>query len=50
MDNTLKLIETLEQTPNSKKIIQLIKLAESEFSLDITKQMDQLRCVGIEME
>ena len=45
MDNTLKLIEILEQTPNSKKIIQLIKLAENEFSLDITKQMDQLKGV-----
>ena len=45
MDYTSKLIETLEQAPNSKEIIQLIKLAESEFSLDIIKQMDQLQGV-----
>ena len=45
MHNTLKLIETQEQAPNAKEIIQLIKLAESEFSLDIIKQMDQLKGV-----
>jgi len=42
MENTLKLIETLEKTPNSKKILQLIKLVENESSVDITKQLDQL--------
>tara|TARA_Y100001968_G_C19019604_1_gene554502 strand:+ start:54 stop:191 length:138 start_codon:yes stop_codon:yes gene_type:complete len=42
MENTLKLIETLEQAPNSKKILQLIKLAENEYLVDITKQFDQL--------
>ena len=42
MENTLKLIETLELSPNSKKILQLIKLAESESSVDITNQLDQL--------
>lgn len=45
MDNTLKLIETPVQAPNSKKIIQLIKLAECEFSVDITKQTDHLKGV-----
>ena len=42
MNNTSKLIEALEQVPNSKKIHQLIKLAESESSVDIIKQIDQL--------
>ena len=42
MENTSKLIETLEQAPNSKKILQLIKLAENESIVDITKQLDQL--------
>ncbi|WP_269613166.1 PAP/fibrillin family protein [Prochlorococcus marinus] len=45
MDNTLKLIEFLEQAPNSKKIIQLIELAECEFSVDITKQINHLKGV-----
>ena len=42
MENNLKIIETLEQAPNSKKILQLIKLAENESIVDITKQLDQL--------
>tara|TARA_B100000965_G_scaffold299430_1_gene257786 strand:- start:419 stop:958 length:540 start_codon:yes stop_codon:yes gene_type:complete len=42
MSNTLKLIENLEQAPNSIKIIDLIKLAENESTVDITKQLDQL--------
>ena len=42
MKNTLKLIETLEKTPNSNEIVQLIKLAEIESSVDITKQLDQV--------
>ena len=42
MENTLKLIETLERAPNSKIIDQLIKLAENESKVDITKQLDQL--------
>ena len=42
MDNTLNLIKTLEQTPNSKKILQLIKLAKNQSLVDITKQVDQL--------
>ena len=42
MNNTFKLIETLEQAPNSSKIFQLIKLAENESSVDIIKQVEQL--------
>ena len=42
MGNTSKLIETLEQAPNSKKILQLIKLAEDESSVKINNQLDQL--------
>lgn len=42
MDKTLKLIETLENAPNSKEIFRLIKSAENESSVDITKQLDQL--------
>ena len=42
MHNTLKLIETLEKAPKSKKIHQFIKLAENESLVDITKQVDQL--------
>ena len=42
MENTLKLIESLELAPNSKKILKLFNLAENESSVDITKQLDQL--------
>ena len=42
MENTLKLIETLEQVPKSKEIQQLIKLAQNESSVDISKLLDQL--------
>jgi len=45
MKNTSKLIKTLKQAPKSKKIIDLINLAESESSLDITQQLEQLRGV-----
>ena len=45
MNNTLKLIKTLEVAPNSKKIFDLIELAENESSLDIFKQLDQLKGV-----
>ena len=43
MENTLKLIEALELAPNSQGIFELIKLAENESSVDVTKQLDQLR-------
>ena len=42
MNAVSKLIEVLEHTPNSNQIVELIKLAESEFSVDITKQIDLL--------
>ncbi len=45
MSNTSKLIKTLEDAPKSEKIIELIKLAENDSSIDITKQFDQLRGV-----
>tara|TARA_Y100001968_G_scaffold202171_1_gene185655 strand:+ start:1117 stop:1656 length:540 start_codon:yes stop_codon:yes gene_type:complete len=45
MENTLKLIKTLEHAPYSKNILQLIKLAEDESSVDITKQLELLRGV-----
>ena len=37
-----KLIEVLEHAPKSNQIVELIKLAESESSVDITKQIDLL--------
>ena len=37
-----KLIEVLKHTPKSNQIVELIKLAESESSVDITKQIDLL--------
>ena len=37
-----KLIEVLEHTPKSNQIVELIKLAERESSVDITKQIDLL--------
>ena len=45
MVNTLKLIEILEQTPNSKKIQQLINAAERESSVNLAMQLDELRGV-----
>tara|TARA_B100000965_G_scaffold6398_1_gene4975 strand:- start:663 stop:1202 length:540 start_codon:yes stop_codon:yes gene_type:complete len=45
MFNTLKLIEILEQAPNSKKIQQLIRAAENESSVNLAKQLDELRGV-----
>ena len=37
-----KLIEVLEHTPKSNQIVELIKLAESESSVDIIRQIDLL--------
>ena len=45
MNNTSKLIKILEKEPKSLKITELIKFAENESSLDITKQLDQLKGV-----
>jgi len=45
MNSTSKLIETLEHAPKSRKIAQLIKLAESESFVDVTKQLEQLKGV-----
>ena len=42
MNNTSKLIETLEQSPKSRKIEKLIKLSEKESSVDITNQIEKL--------
>ena len=42
MNAVSKLIEVLEHTPKSNQIVELIKLAESESSVDITKQIDLL--------
>ena len=42
MNAVSKLIEILEHTPKSNQIVELIKLAESESSIDITKQIDLL--------
>ncbi len=42
MNALSKLIEVLEHTPKSNQIVELIKLAESESSVDITKQIDLL--------
>ena len=45
MNNTSKLTETLEQSPQSKKIEKLIKLSENESAVDITNQFEKL--VGV---
>ena len=45
MSNLSTLINTLELAPKSKKIIDLIKSAENESSIDLFKQLDQLRGV-----
>ena len=42
MKNTSKLIETLERSPKSKKIENLIKLSENESAVDITNQFGKL--------
>ncbi|WP_269610788.1 PAP/fibrillin family protein [Prochlorococcus marinus] len=42
MNAVSKLIEVLEHTPKSNQIVELIKLAEIESSVDITKQIDLL--------
>ena len=42
MNAISKLIEVLEHTPKSNQIVELIKLAESESSVDITKRIDLL--------
>ena len=42
MNVVSKLVEVLEHTPKSNQIVDLIKLAESESSVDITKQIDLL--------
>ena len=42
MNNTSKLIETLERSPKSKKIENLIKLSENESAVDITNQFEKL--------
>ena len=45
MNNTSTLIETLERSPKSKKIENLIKLSENESAVDITNQFEKL--VGV---
>tara|TARA_Y100001968_G_scaffold326388_1_gene369347 strand:- start:968 stop:1507 length:540 start_codon:yes stop_codon:yes gene_type:complete len=45
MKNSSKLLQTLEQAPKSKRIYHLIKLAENESSIDISKQTDLLKGV-----
>ena len=42
MNNTSKLIETLERSPKSKRIENLIKLSENESAVDITNQFEKL--------
>ena len=42
MNNTSKLIQTLERSPKSKKIENLIKLSENESAVDITNQFEKL--------
>ena len=42
MNNTSKLIETLERSPKSKNIENLIKLSENESAVDITNQFEKL--------
>ena len=42
MNTISKLIEVLKHTPKSTEIVELIKLAESESFVDITKQIDLL--------
>ena len=42
MNNTSKLIQTLELSPKSKKIENLIKLSENESAVDITNQFEKL--------
>ena len=42
MNSISKLIETLEQSPKSKKIEKLIKLLEKESNVDISNQFERL--------
>ena len=42
MNNTSKLLQTLERSPKSKKIENLIKLSENESAVDITNQFEKL--------
>ena len=42
MNTVSKLVKVLEHSPKSNQIVELIKLAESESSVDITKQIDLL--------
>ena len=42
MNTISKLIEVLENTPKSNQIVDLIELAESESSVDISKQINLL--------
>ena len=42
MNAISKMIEVLEHTPKSNQIVDLIELAESESSVDISKQIDLL--------
>ena len=42
MNNTSKLIQTLERSPKSKKIENLIKLSENESAVDIANQFEKL--------
>ena len=45
MTTKSKLIKILEQAPRSKEIVQIIKLAENESSVDIINQSEQLKGV-----
>tara|TARA_Y100001968_G_scaffold27763_1_gene21607 strand:- start:1868 stop:2407 length:540 start_codon:yes stop_codon:yes gene_type:complete len=45
MNNISKLIKTLEEAPKSKNIIDLIKSAENDSSIDITSQLDNVKGV-----
>ena len=42
MNAISKLIEVLEHTPKQNQIVDLIKLAERESSVEISKQIDLL--------
>ena len=42
MNSISKLIETLEKSPNQKKIEKLIKLSEFESAVDIPNQFEML--------
>ena len=42
MNNTSKLLETLEKSPKSRKIEKLIKLLEKDSNVDISNQFERL--------